>query len=397
MLADVAAIVGSLDILSPVRVSDDITGSVKLGGKIQYRVRSYDYDQSDGAVLVSGGGLRQAILDAFPWMKQQVPTGVAPLPITLFEDGVFSYGKFLGGDYTMGAPINIALLQPVINIARQFGQLEAWSHNALASMTNDYSGSEHQGAVYAMLTANLGGKITLLGGARYQNLETSYKAPRGQETNTSHFNYNPRDTTIDESQGRWLPMAHLIYRPCVWLQVRFAYTNTLAYPDYNTITPRIDLGFSSVSWNNFALKESHSSNSDLVVSLLDNGIGLFLGPAGTGKTYLAVAMAVAALKAERLHKIVLVRPAVEAGESLGFLPGDLQAKINPYPAQTPATDQIEVVLDNFDSLVTEKKKVSVNGRIRSIRWHGGSCFIKVEDSTGKIQAYFKKDELTGDS
>ena len=55
-----------------------------------------------------------------------------------------------------------------------------------------------------------------------------------------------------------------------------------------------------------------------------------LGPAGSGKTYLAVAMAVEALKNNQVRKIVLVRPAVEAGESLGFLPGDLQAKINPY-------------------------------------------------------------------
>ncbi len=55
-----------------------------------------------------------------------------------------------------------------------------------------------------------------------------------------------------------------------------------------------------------------------------------VGPAGTGKTYLAVAKAVEALKSEKVKKIVLVRPAVEAGESLGFLPGDLQAKINPY-------------------------------------------------------------------
>ncbi|MDR0522005.1 MAG: PhoH family protein [Planctomycetaceae bacterium] len=54
------------------------------------------------------------------------------------------------------------------------------------------------------------------------------------------------------------------------------------------------------------------------------------GPAGTGKTYLAVAKAVEALKTDAVKKIVLVRPAVEAGESLGFLPGDLQAKINPY-------------------------------------------------------------------
>lgn len=55
-----------------------------------------------------------------------------------------------------------------------------------------------------------------------------------------------------------------------------------------------------------------------------------LGPAGTGKTYLAVAMAVAMLKADRIKRIVLVRPAVEAGEKLGYLPGDMQAKVNPY-------------------------------------------------------------------
>ena len=55
-----------------------------------------------------------------------------------------------------------------------------------------------------------------------------------------------------------------------------------------------------------------------------------IGPAGTGKTYLAMAMAVAALKKGELGRIILTRPAVEAGESLGFLPGDLAAKIDPY-------------------------------------------------------------------
>jgi phosphate starvation-inducible PhoH-like protein len=59
-------------------------------------------------------------------------------------------------------------------------------------------------------------------------------------------------------------------------------------------------------------------------------IVICVGPAGTGKTYLAVAKAIESLKTDAVKKIVLVRPAVEAGESLGFLPGDLQAKINPY-------------------------------------------------------------------
>jgi len=69
---------------------------------------------------------------------------------------------------------------------------------------------------------------------------------------------------------------------------------------------------------------------EYVESIRDNDIVFAIGPAGTGKTYLAVAMAVEALKHQEIQKIVLVRPAVEAGESLGFLPGDLQAKINPY-------------------------------------------------------------------
>jgi phosphate starvation-inducible PhoH-like protein len=75
-------------------------------------------------------------------------------------------------------------------------------------------------------------------------------------------------------------------------------------------------------------------NSELVVAI---------GPAGTGKTYLAVALAVEALKHNTMRKIVLVRPAVEAGESLGYLPGDMQAKINPY--LRPLLDALHEMMD----------------------------------------------------
>ncbi len=65
-------------------------------------------------------------------------------------------------------------------------------------------------------------------------------------------------------------------------------------------------------------------------AIAENTITLGIGPAGTGKTYLAVAMAVTAFRAREINRIILTRPAVEAGEKLGFLPGDLQSKVDPY-------------------------------------------------------------------
>jgi phosphate starvation-inducible PhoH-like protein len=86
-----------------------------------------------------------------------------------------------------------------------------------------------------------------------------------------------------------------------------------------------------------------AGQSRYVAAIRDHDLVFCVGPAGTGKTYLAVAMAVQALKQETIRKIVLVRPAVEAGESLGYLPGDLQAKINPY--LRPLLDALREMMD----------------------------------------------------
>jgi phosphate starvation-inducible PhoH-like protein len=80
-----------------------------------------------------------------------------------------------------------------------------------------------------------------------------------------------------------------------------------------------------------------------VHAMRDNDVVLCVGPAGTGKTYLAVGMAVTLLRQQAVKRIVLVRPAVEAGERLGFLPGDLVAKINPY--LRPLIDALQDMMD----------------------------------------------------
>ena len=78
------------------------------------------------------------------------------------------------------------------------------------------------------------------------------------------------------------------------------------------------------------VKPKTIGQKEYVHSIMDRTVTIGVGPAGTGKTYLAMAMAVAALKSKEVERIVLTRPAVEAGEKLGFLPGDLNQKVDPY-------------------------------------------------------------------
>ena len=94
---------------------------------------------------------------------------------------------------------------------------------------------------------------------------------------------------------------------------------------------------------------------EYVKQIRKNDIVFAIGPAGTGKTYLAVAVAVAALKNREIMKIVLARPAVEAGESLGFLPGDLKEKVDPY--LRPLYDALD------DMIPADKLKTYIERRV----------------------------------
>jgi len=91
------------------------------------------------------------------------------------------------------------------------------------------------------------------------------------------------------------------------------------------------------------IKPSTKGQQKYIQTMLSNDLTFCIGPAGTGKTYLAVAIAVSMLRKKQIRRIVLARPAVEAGEKLGFLPGDLQAKVNPY--LRPLFDALEDMMD----------------------------------------------------
>lgn len=97
-----------------------------------------------------------------------------------------------------------------------------------------------------------------------------------------------------------------------------------------------------------------ANQQKMVASAAENDIVFAMGPAGTGKTYTAVAIAVRALKNKEVRKIIITRPAVEAGENLGFLPGDLKEKIDPY--LRPIYDALD------DMIVADKLKVFQENR-----------------------------------
>lgn len=96
-------------------------------------------------------------------------------------------------------------------------------------------------------------------------------------------------------------------------------------------------------YSNKVVEPSTKGQLQYIETMLNNDVTFCTGPAGTGKTYLAVAVAVSMLKKRQIRRIVLARPAVEAGEKLGFLPGDIQAKVNPY--LRPLFDALEDMMD----------------------------------------------------
>ncbi len=110
-----------------------------------------------------------------------------------------------------------------------------------------------------MLTLKIGEDIKILPGVRYQNLSTTYNAMRGISVPGG---IQGGDTTVTQAHGYWLPMVHVRYSPLEWFTIHAAYTNTLNYPDYSTITPRYYVAPGVVYYNNYRIKPARSENVD---------------------------------------------------------------------------------------------------------------------------------------
>lgn len=140
--------------------------------------------------------------------------------------------------------------------------------------------------------------------------------------------------------------------------------------------------------NGIVVKARTANQRRMVESINKNDILLAIGPAGTGKTYTAVALAVRALKNKEIKRIILTRPAVEAGENLGFLPGDLKEKIDPY--LRPLYDALD------DMIPPEKLKVYLENRtieVAPLAFMRGrtldNCFVILDEAQNATDMQLK--------
>ncbi|MHB8578890.1 MAG: TonB-dependent receptor [Ignavibacteriaceae bacterium] len=276
------ALAASLDLKANANLSDEITTVIKFGGMYRYQTRSYSYNTTggQGLGLLSAKYVDNLIANHFPSTTKYNNT--TNIPMMPFIDPSYSYGKFLGGSYPMVYPLNFAMLSELTNFLQKNAGLIAandavsYFNDQFGSTTYNYTGHENQSAAYVMTTINIGPQITLIPGIRYQNLQTIYTGTRGVENTASALGgpYNHYDTTVTVNHGFWLPDVALRYKPFSWFDMRLSYTNTLAYPDYNSIIPRIDATSGYIAWNNFQLVPSRSTNYDLNFSFYNNTIGL---------------------------------------------------------------------------------------------------------------------------
>jgi phosphate starvation-inducible PhoH-like protein len=172
--------------------------------------------------------------------------------------------------------------------------------------------------------------------------------------------------------------------------------NQILQVDYETIL---------ITHRKKAITPKSKNQSLYVNSIKQNDIVFGIGPAGTGKTYLAMAMAVSYLKAQKINKIILTRPAVEAGEKLGFLPGSIAEKVDPY--LRPLYDALFDMIDYEKSAYLLEKNVIEIAPLAFMRGRTlNDAFIILDEAQNSTKEQMKmfltrigfgyKDVITGD-
>lgn len=183
-------------------------------------------------------------------------------------------------------------------------------------------------------------------------------------------------------------LAQLAARGNVVTEQNLDYALSLTYTERTDEMIALDDSIICRTVNGKPVKPKTIGQKKYVESIRNNTIVFGLGPAGTGKTYLAMAMAITAFKNDEVNRIILTRPAIEAGENLGFLPGDLQSKVDPY--LRPLYDALYQIMGAESFLHNSEKGLIEVAPLAYMRGRTlDNAFIILDEAQNTTQAQMK--------
>ncbi len=262
----------NLDLTYDFALGENLNIKIKSGLKYKKLNKVFDQDGFTIPVAQAGHGLPfvKASIAKFSWLNNTLSPDASKLPYNLFVDQQHEKNIFPDGQFYIDNIPDKEKISAFTALAEDF-----YFKDYITSKKKDYTGNEQYKAGYLMPIIKIGRKITFIPGVRYENNTTSYTAVRGDNTLQDwDQGYFYHDTTIMRNNAFVLPMIHLKYKPNDWFDVRLAYTNTLARPDFNQIIPRWDIGINAVEFNNPFLRPSLSRNYDIYLSAYKNKLGL---------------------------------------------------------------------------------------------------------------------------
>lgn len=326
-----------LNVQVPFRLGNSVNGFVKAGTKFRWLDRMNDLEQEGrgGLYYGSGAGNLSGPLDSIStrlpaWNLEEIIGTVGRLPMYLVQSDD-SRSDFLNGDFDLGWITNVdslklltAAMTDAVNVSRTM---------AIGSRGNDYDGIERYQAAYLMGEINLGRRIKLIPGVRWEHDYSRYHGQRYREVVINNTQQEPTDLenlTNTRENDFILPMVHLQLKPTGWLTFRGAYTETLTRPDYIHYAPITSINNyrTYVRAANAQLDPAHSKNWDGAISVYEPRLGLFTA-AGFTKSIDGLIMQVR----YTLHEDVDQLPGMNVPEE--WVADNPQADTyinNPYPA-----------------------------------------------------------------
>lgn len=268
-----------LDYDVPFRLGDWLTGTLTVGGKVHRLERNSD-DSTRYVDFQFGEGAtsRSLFAEAFPWVNSETGA-LRGMRATSLVDPTYDPGNFLDGRYQLywspDADLMVAMQDTFFNLYQDQGR---YFLRGIQSYIRDYTAIEDQVAGYAMTELNIGPKLMLLPGIRYEREHTTYTAFHIIEaTNPEGINGTPDSVTVERENIYWFPSINAKYKASKLVQLQGAVYRSMTRPDFRQLSPQNTYRLNPGSFfdsNNPFLRPALAWNYDLGVSLFSRKLGL---------------------------------------------------------------------------------------------------------------------------